>query len=95
MARKNAPRLKHLNTHPTKTNRVINQMDMIYSNQRVEGFVCTPWLLNGSWLPEVSAGLKEGWLKVTHTFFEGLESWPEAFGSLFSGANNGKVVVRA
>ena len=67
---------------------------MIYSNQRIEGFVCTPWLLKGAWLPEFSEGLREGWLKTTHTAFEGIESWPEAFASLFSGAHNGKVVVR-
>ena len=72
----------------------LTPQDMIYSMQRVEGFVCTPWLLKGSWLPEVTAGLREGWLKTSHTVFDGIESGPEAFASLFTGANNGKVVVR-
>ena len=31
---------------------------------------------------------------MQETFFEGIAAWPEAFMSLFTGANLGKVVVR-
>ena len=31
---------------------------------------------------------------VQETFFEGISAWPEAFMSLFTGTNLGKVVVR-
>ena len=68
--------------------------DMIYTGQRIEGFVCTPWLLKGDFLPEMAAQVKAGTIKTSHTFFEGIDSWPEAFLSLFTGANHGKVVVR-
>jgi NADPH-dependent curcumin reductase CurA len=68
--------------------------DMIYSGQRIEGFVCTPWLLKGTFLSEMAAGLADGSIKVTHSFTEGIEAWPTAFMSLFTGENNGKVVVK-
>ena len=51
----------------------IDQSNMIYSAQRIEGFVCTPWLLKGDFLPHMAQALKEG-LKVTHSFSEGIES---------------------
>ena len=89
------PRAPALNTpalpHPPTTT---HAQDMIYTGQRIEGFVCTPWLLKGDFLPEMAAMIKAGAIKTSHTFFEGIESWPEAFSSLFTGANNGKVVVR-
>jgi NADPH-dependent curcumin reductase CurA len=70
--------------------------DMIYNFQRVEGFMCMPWLsgAKGSFLADVSKWLKEDKIKVEETFFDGIEAWPEAFAALFTGANTGKVVVR-
>jgi NADPH-dependent curcumin reductase CurA len=37
--------------------------------------------------------LKEGKIKPEETFFKGIESWPLAFRSLFTGKKRGKVVV--
>ena len=71
---------------------------MIYSGQRIEGFVCGAWLMGkrGSFLADFSAWLKEGWLVTPETVFEGgLAAWPDAFRALFTGAHMGKVVVRA
>lgn len=72
---------------------------MIYTNQRIEGFVCHRWLMGAAprpFLVDCSAGLKEGWLSATETVFEGgLSAWAAAFRALFTGANTGKVVVRA
>jgi NADPH-dependent curcumin reductase CurA len=55
-----------------------------------------PWLTGqrGSFLKDMSEWRKEGWLKHSETVFEGLEAWPAAFASLFTGTNNGKVVVK-
>jgi len=55
-----------------------------------------PWLSGqrGNFLVDVSKYRKEGWLKHSETVFHGLESWPEAFASLFTGKNRGKVVVK-
>jgi NADPH-dependent curcumin reductase CurA len=74
----------------------INQLDMIYTNQRIEGFVCSPWLMGTSpaFLAEMKSFLDSHGLVITETVFEGIASWPEAFASLFTGKNNGKVVVK-
>lgn len=74
----------------------INPMQMIYTAQRIEGFVCTPWLTGarGNFLKDMAAWIGEGWLKAEETTFDGIEAWPEAFASLFNGAHRGKVVVK-
>ena len=68
---------------------------MIYTFQRIEGFVCSPWLKQerGNFLKDMSKWLKEGKIKPEETFFKGIESWPLAFRSLFTGKKRGKVVV--
>ena len=38
--------------------------------------------------------MRDGKLVVEETTFEGIESWPEGFQSLFTGRNTGKVVVK-
>ena len=76
----------------------IDPMQMIYTSQRIEGFVCTPWLVGAKggneWIRVLSEGVKSGEIKVTESFYEGIERWPEAFADLFIGNNVGKVVVR-
>ena len=72
---------------------------MIYTNQRIEGFVCHRWLMGPAprpFLVDCAAGVKEGWLQPSETVFEGgLAAWPGAFRALFRGTHMGKVVVRA
>ena len=69
---------------------------MIYSGQRIEGFVCMPWLsgARGAFLADMSKWFKAGHIKAEETFFEGVDEWPNAFAALFTGKNLGKVVVR-
>ena len=72
----------------------INPLAMIYTEQRIEGFVSTPYLAEGSFLPKMKQWLDEK--KVTlvqETTFKGIESWVTAFQSLFTGGNTGKVVI--
>eukprot|EP01039_Chlorochromonas_danica_P000629 gene629-684_t len=73
----------------------VNTMGMIYTQQRIEGFVCSEWLTGqkGNFLAEMSAWLKEGKVRAQETVFHGLQAWPEAFQSLFTGKNLGKAVV--
>jgi NADPH-dependent curcumin reductase CurA len=73
-----------------------NPLKMIYTNQRIEGFVSTRWLSGqeGNFLRDMHLWLSEGKLKPKETFFEGIEQWPLAFQSLFTGTNVGKVVIR-
>jgi len=74
----------------------INIMQMIYSFQRVEGFMCMPWLSGkqGNFLEDMSKWVKDGKIQVEETFYDGIENWPVAFRALFEGTNKGKVVVR-
>ena len=74
----------------------LNPAQMIYTGQRIEGFISSTWLSGkqGDFLGDMHKYLEEGRIKVHETVFEGIESWPIAFQSLFTGANNGKVVVR-
>jgi len=75
----------------------IHISNMIYSQQRIEGFVCTPWLSGeqGNFLEDMAGWTREGKVKVKETSFEGIECFGEAFQSLFVGGNMGKVVVKA
>ena len=74
----------------------INPLQMIYTAQRVEGFVSTPWLTGakGEFLKDMHAWLEEGWLKADETTFDGVEAYGEAFATLFSGNHKGKVVIK-
>ena len=73
----------------------INPMAMIYAGSRIEGFVCHPWLTGarGNFLQDMHGYLRAGKVVPQETVFHGLENWGEAFQSLFTGKNLGKVVV--
>ena len=68
---------------------------LIYPQIKIEGFVCFEWLAGkkGHFLRDMVRYWKKGQLQTTETIMDGLDKWPEAFQSLFTGANNGKVVV--
>ncbi len=74
----------------------ISPNQMIYTNQRVEGFVCGPWLTlqRGNFLETMKAALADGSVVVEETFYEGIDAWIDAFRALFDGSHMGKVVVR-
>lgn len=79
-----------------------NEIDlgkMIYTGQRIEGFVCFDWLMGkkGSFFKDMSSWVEKGLVSsIEETFYDGVENWPVAFQSLFkdSHRNKGKVVVR-
>ena len=75
---------------------VINPMQMIYSCQRIEGFVCMPWLTGkrGNFLKDMEGFLRSGKVVPQESFFDGIEEWAVGFQSLFTGKNIGKVVIR-
>lgn len=75
----------------------ISLMRMIYTGQRIEGFISGPWLRGekGNYLGSISNWIKEGKVILQEeSFTHGIENWPVAFNSLFTGANVGKVVVK-
>lgn len=73
-----------------------NPLKMIYTNQRIEGFVCWRWLsgAKGDFLKEMSGWMMEGKLHTEETYFDGLSSWVDAFTALMNGKHLGKVVIR-
>lgn len=73
----------------------INPLAMIYSHQRIEGFVCAEWLTGrrGNFLQDMHRYLREGKVVAQETVFEGIDKFGEAFQSLFTGKNLGKVVI--
>ena len=81
---------------------VVDPMKMIYTAQRIEGFVCGPWLsgARGSFLSDMAAWRAEGAFLAEETVFGAEagaaldERWLAGFDSLFTGAHTGKVVVR-
>ncbi|KNC75033.1 hypothetical protein SARC_12434 [Sphaeroforma arctica JP610] len=76
----------------------VDILSLIYTAQRIEGFVCTPWLTGqqGNFLGDMSQWIKEGKVKVEETTYNGVEQWATAFNSLFENThrNKGKVVVK-
>jgi len=71
-------------------------MRMIYTSQRIEGFISSTWLKDpeAHWLHEMHRWWTEGKIDVKETITEGIENWPHAFIQLFDGSNIGKVVVK-
>jgi NADPH:quinone reductase len=69
---------------------------MIYTQQRIEGFLCSDWLVGkkGNFHRDMPKFVIDGKVIVEETVFEGIESWPLGFQSLFTGGNTGKVVIR-
>ncbi|CAE7557797.1 P2 [Symbiodinium microadriaticum] len=86
--------ISHYNEKPDLN--LINPMELIYSFQRIEGFMFIPWLTGkkGNFLGDMQSYLREGKIIPQESYFEGIESWPLAFQALFNGASLGKVVVR-
>jgi NADPH-dependent curcumin reductase CurA len=71
-------------------------MQMVYTCQRIEGFISMPWLSGkrGSFLKDMAGFLRAGHVVPQESFFDGVECWGEGFQALFTGKNVGKVVIR-
>jgi NADPH-dependent curcumin reductase CurA len=76
----------------------VNFLNLIYKQQRDEGFLCGDWLrgARGSFLDDMSKWYREGKIKRKETIYHGIEKWPEAFAALFTqgGDNLGKICVK-
>jgi NADPH-dependent curcumin reductase CurA len=68
---------------------------MIYTCQRIQGFLAGPYLKEGKFLQDMDKWVLQDKLITVHeTFFDGIEQWPAAFVSVMNGSHTGKVVVR-
>ena len=62
----------------------------------MEGFLATRWL--DRWeegITQMAQWVMEGKIKTPQTIVEGFEKMPDALIGLFTGANKGKMVVKA
>lgn len=70
-------------------------MRIIAARIRVHGFLFTDFLADmPAFQSDMAAMVKAGQVVARETVFEGLESTPDAFLGLFSGANTGKMLVK-
>ena len=72
-----------------------NLTETIYKFVTMSGFVVSAFgHLQPQFLKDMSGWIKAGDLKYQETIFDGIHSAPEAFIGLFSGANEGKMLVQ-
>jgi NADPH-dependent curcumin reductase CurA len=74
---------------------VRNLSTMIYSRIRMEGFVASDFPhLQAAFVSDMTGWLKDGRIKYQETILDGFERAPEGLIGLFSGLNNGKMLIR-
>lgn len=67
----------------------------IYKRLTLRGFVVTEFEpMRSQFLSDMAGWIKDGSIKYQETIVEGLENTPEAFTGLFTGANDGKMLVK-
>lgn len=74
---------------------VRNLSALIYGRVRMEGFVASDFPhLQGAFVNDMTAWLKDGRVKYQETILDGFERAPEGLIGLFSGLNSGKMLIR-
>ena len=74
---------------------VQNLFNLIYGRVRMEGFVATDFPhLQEAFVSDMTGWLKDGRVKYQETILDGFERAPEGLIGLFSGLNNGKMLIR-
>jgi NADPH-dependent curcumin reductase CurA len=83
------------NNGPTIAPGPKNLSEMIYKRVTMTGFVTTDFLgLQKQFREDMSTWMKEGKVKYQETIFDGINKAPDAFIGLFSGGNEGKMLVK-
>jgi len=75
---------------------VRNLMNVVGKSLKIQGFIVSDWyseFVAGS--TRLAEWVKEGKLKVQETIVDGFENLPKAFIGLFTGQNQGKMIVKA
>ena len=74
---------------------VRNLFNLIYGRVRMEGFVASDFPhLQADFVRDMTGWLKDGRVKYQETILDGFERAPEGLIGLFSGLNNGKMLIR-
>ncbi len=83
------------NNGPTIAPGPKNLSAMIYKRVMMRGFVTPDFFdVQTQFRQDMSQWMKEGKIKYQETVFEGINNAPEAFIGLFSGGNEGKMLVK-
>jgi len=90
--------ISNYNTAPgAQVGNVVNISAMIYTQQRIQGFLCGDYLSGKKlkFFEDIDKLFKAGEIQLPEdTVFTGIEQWPAGFASLFTGKKMGKVVVQ-
>ncbi|HIG41062.1 MAG: NADP-dependent oxidoreductase [bacterium] len=87
--------IAHYNDDGTATAGPRNLTEMIYKFITMKGFVVSAFTdQQPQFLKEMSGWIKSGKMKYHETIVDGIENAPNAFIGLFSGSNNGKMLVK-
>ena len=73
---------------------VVGLYNMIYKRVRMEGFISSDFAnINAQFESDMTGWLKSGRIKYQETILNGFERAPEGLIGLFSGRNNGKMLI--
>ena len=87
--------ISHYNDDGTATPGPRNLMEAIYKFITLRGFIVTAFMdQQPQFLKDMSAWIESGQMKYHETILHGIEKAPDAFIGLFSGSNNGKMLVK-
>jgi len=87
--------IAHYNDADTLTPGPRNLMETIYKFVHLKGFVVSAFEdQREQFLKDMSGWLSSGQVKYQETIHEGIENAPGAFMGLFTGSNNGKMLVK-
>ena len=87
--------ISHYNDDGAATPGPRNLMETIYKFITLRGFVVTAFFdRQAQFLEDMSGWIQSGQMKYHETILDGIEKAPEAFIGLFSGSNNGKMLVK-
>ncbi|MFT7685195.1 MAG: NADPH-dependent curcumin reductase CurA [Candidatus Azotimanducaceae bacterium] len=87
--------IAHYNDHGTASPGPTNLTEIIYKRIMIKGFVVTEFAdQREAFVKEMSAWIASGEVKYQETIYEGIENAHQAFMDLFTGANNGKMLVK-
>ncbi len=87
--------IAHYNDDGTASPGPRNLTETIYKFVTLRGFVVSEFEhLREQFLQDMSGWVKSGQVKYFETVHEGIEAAPEAFMGLFTGSNNGKMLVK-
>ncbi len=87
--------IAHYNDHGQLTAGPRNLTETIYKFVQLRGFVVSAFgSQREQFLKDMSSWIESGQMKYHETVYEGIEKAPEAFIGLFTGSNNGKMLVK-